>query len=256
MTKLLKGSMHAAIIPAGLDIYATRWWSAMAMNGMALLIAFSVVLAYQHNRSPLDLVLVPALAGLAALPVVAWKRYRLIDFGHPEKPSLATALYALLAAIGVHAIEDQTLLDRWAGLWAGVIIGLSLGALILWFERPTKILWASVATGLLIFASWGMTQVFDCLLDNSPQRTEQTLIERRYTTEAHCRGGARSTPGYCTGRNAQYVALSPVFFDLPSQLSVDGGWYSRVQLGDPICVVEGSGRFGARWYRFDVCPQL
>ena len=246
--------MHVVRLHAGQDIYVTRWWRATAINASALPIAFWVILAYQQNRSPLDLALVPALAGLAALPIVAWRRYRLTDFGHQEKPSLAPALYALLVAIGVHTVEDQTLLDRPAGLWAGVIFGLILGALILWSERPVKILWAVVATALLIFASWGLVQIFNCLLDDSPQNMQATAIERQYTTEAYCTGGSRFNPAHCIGRHAQYIVFSPVPFDLPPQLSVDGGWYRHRQVGDAVCVVERSGRFGARWYSFDVCP--
>ena len=131
----------------------------MVMNAVAVIIALWVVLAYHHNRSPLELILVPALAGIAVFPVIAWKRFRLIDFGNAEKPSLAPGFYALLLAIGVHAIEDQTLLDRSAGLWIGVIIGLILGAPALWFERPVKAVWACIAVALLVFAAWGVTQL-------------------------------------------------------------------------------------------------
>lgn len=226
----------------------------MAMNGVALIIALWVVLAYQHNRSPLELVLLPALGGIVALPSVAWKRFRLIDFGDAEKPSLATGFYALLLAIGVHAIEDQTLLDRSVGLWIGVIVGLILGALILWFERPVKALWAFMAVALLVFAAWGMTQIVNCLLDNSPEIAVQTGTDNRYTTEPSCSRGGRYSPGSCTGEFSQYVVLSPVPAGRPTQFSVGGGWYRHTQVGDRICIVERSGRFGARWYRFDLCP--
>jgi len=61
----------------------------MALNGFTLIIALWVILAYQHNRTPLEWVLIPALVGIFALPVVAWNRFRLIDFGDVEKPSIA-----------------------------------------------------------------------------------------------------------------------------------------------------------------------
>lgn len=245
--------MRAILILSSQNAYVTRWWSAMAMNGVALIIALWVVLAYRDNRSPLELVLLPALGGIVAFPVVAWKRFRLIDFGDAEKPSLATGFYALLLAIGVHAIEDQTLLDRSAGLWIGVIVGLILGAAILWHERPVKAVWAFLAIALLIFAAWGMTQIVNCLLDNSPEIAVQTGIDNRYTTEPSCSRGGRYSPGSCTGKFSQYVILSPGPYGLPARLSVDGGWYRRTQAGDRICIMERSGRFGARWYRFDLC---
>jgi hypothetical protein len=246
--------MRAVSILASQDTYATRWWSAMAINGVALIIALWVILVYQHNRSPLELVLLLALGGIVALPVVAWKRFRLIDFGDAEKPSLATGFYALLLAIGVHAVEDQTLLDRSAGLWIGVIVGLPLGALILWLERPVKAIWASLTLALLIFAAWGMMQIVNCLLDNSPEVAVQTGIDSRYTTQPSCARGGRYSAGSCMGTFSQYIVLSPVPYGLPAQLSVDSGWYRHAQVGDRICITERSGRFGARWYRFDLCP--
>jgi len=246
--------MRAIPIHAGQDSYVTRWWSAMAMNGVALITALCVILAYHHNSSPLELVLMPALGGIAALPVVTWKRFRLIDFGDAEKPSLATGFYALLLAIGVHAIEDQTLLDRTAGLWDGVIIGLILGALILWLERPVKAIWAFVAIALLIFAAWGTMQIVNCLLDKSPEVAVQTGIVSRYRTEPSCVSGDLYSSSSCIGTFSQYVILSPVAYGLPAQLSVDGGWYRRTHVGDRICITEHSGRFGAHWYRFDLCP--
>ncbi len=246
--------MHAIPTLASQDAYVTRWWSAMAINGVALIIAAWVILAYSHNRSPLEFVLAPALGGIVALPIVAWKHFRLVDFGDAEKPSLATGFYALLLAIGVHAIEDQTLLDRSAGLWGGVIVGLILSALILWHERPVKIVWAFVTIALLIFAAWGMIQIVNCLLDNGPESTMQIGIDSRYNTMPSCSRGGRYSSGSCTGTFSQYVVLSPVPCGLPAQLSVDGGWYRRAQVGDRICITERSGRFGARWYRFDLCP--
>lgn len=241
-------------IHANKDAYVTRWWSAMAMNGIALIIAVWVILAYHHNRSPLEFVLAPALVGIVAMPIVAWRRFRLIDFGNAEKPSLATGFYALLMAIGVHTLEDQTLLDRSAGLWIGVIVGLILGALLLWLERPVKLIWAFVAIALLIFAAWGVTQIVNCLLDTSPQVAVQTGIDSRYTTKPSCTSGGRYSAGLCKGTFSQYIVLSPVPYGLPTQLSVDGGWYRHVEVGDRICIAEHSGRFGARWYRFDLCP--
>lgn len=226
----------------------------MAINGVALVIALWVILAYQHNRSPLEFVLVPALGGIVVLPIVAWQRFRLIDFGDAEKPSLATGFYALLLAIGGHAIVDQTLLDRSVGLWAGVIAGLILGALILWLERPVKAIWAFLTLALLAFAAWGMAQVVNCLLDTSPEVAVQTGIDSRYMTEPSCAAGGRYGAGSCRGTFSQYIVLSPVPYGLPTQLSVDGGWYRRAHVGDRICITERSGRFGARWYRFDLCP--
>ena len=228
----------------------------MALNGLALIIALWVILAYQHNRTPLEWVLIPALVGIFALPVVAWNRFRLIDFGDVEKPSIAPGFYALLLAIGVHAIEDQTLLDRSAGLWVGGIVGLILGALILWQERPVKAFWGIVAVAFLSFAAWGMIQTANCLLDHSPEVSVQTGIESRYTTEPSCVTGDLHSSGSCVGKFAKYVVLSPVPYGLPAQLSVDGGWYRRAQVGDRICIVERPGRFGARWYRFDLCPPV
>ena len=247
--------MHTIPTIAGHDAYVTRWWSAMAMNGIALTIALWVILAYSHNRSPLNFALVPALGSIVALPVVAWKRFRLIDFGAAEKPSLATGFYALLLAIGAHALEDQTLLDRSAGLCIGVIVGLILSALILWHERPVKIVWVFVTVGLTIFAAWGMVQIVNCLLDSSPEAVAQIRIDSRYNTQPSCVTGDFHSPGSCRGTFSQYVVLSSVPYGLPKQLSVDGGWYRHTQAGDRICIVERSGRFGARWYRFDLCPQ-
>ena len=248
--------MHVISTSAGKQNYVTRWWSAMAMNSVSLIVALWVVLAYQHNRTPLDLALIPALAGIVFLPVVAWKRFRLIDYGDAEKPSLATGFYALLLAIGVHAIEDQTLLDRSAGLWSGVMVGLILSALILWFERPVKAFWAFVTIAVLIFAAWGMTQTANCLLDHSPDVSVQTGIDNRYTTEPHCSfGGGPYSSGSCRGQFSQNVILSPVPYGLPAQLSVDGDWYRRAQIGDHVCITVHSGRFGARWYSFDLCPR-
>ncbi|MGN6208770.1 hypothetical protein [Asticcacaulis sp.] len=247
--------MHVISIPAGEQSYVTRWWSAMAMNSVALIIALWVVLAYQHNRSPLDMALIPALAGIAVLPAVAWKRFRLIDYGDAEKPSLATGFYALLLSIGVHAIEDQTLLDRSAGLWAGVMVGLILSALILWFERPVKAFWAFVTIAVLIFAAWGMAQIVNCLLDNSPEVAVQTGIDSRYATEPFCTHGGRYSSGSCVGKFAKYAVLSPLPYGLPAQLSVDSGWYRRAQIGDRVCITVHSGRLRARWYSFDLCPR-
>jgi hypothetical protein len=236
------------------DVYVTRWWSAMAINGLALVIALWVILAYSHNRSPLNLALVPALGGIAMLPVLAWQRFRLIDYGNKERPSLATGFYALLMAIGAHAIEDQTLLDRSVGFWVGVIVGLILSALVLWYERPVKAVWAFVSTGLLILGVWGTIQIVNCLADNRQEIAVQTGIDSRYNTQPSCVTGDLHSPGSCLGTFSQYVILSPVPYGLPGQLSVDGGWYRRAQVGDRVCITEHPGRFGARWYSFDLCP--
>lgn len=226
----------------------------MAVNGLALVLALWVVQAYHDNRSPVAFVLIPALAGLAALPVLARTRFRLIDFGNAEKPSLAFGFYSLLVAMGVHAVEDQTLLDRWHVLWLGAIVGISLSVLILWSERPVKVFWALFATVLLVFAAWGMMQVANCLLDRGSSQSFQTEIEDQYSTVPSCTSGSRYRSGLCIGTFSQYVIVSPVPYGLPARLSVDMGWYRRAQVSDRVCIVEHAGRFGARWYKFAPCP--
>lgn len=247
--------MHAFLTPLREDAYTRRWWLAVAMNGVALVIAIWVVQTYHHNRSPLNPVLIPALGGIAVFVVMASKRYRLIDFGDVEKPSLAFGFYSLLVAIGVHAIEDQTLLDRWNGFLWGVIFGIMLSALILWWERPVKAFWGLLAAALLIFAAWGMMQVMNCLLDHGPGYRVQTDVEDRYSTVPSCTAGSRYRSGLCIGTFSQYIILSPAPYGLPARLSVDMGWYRRAHTADSVCIVVRPGRFGARWYRFDLCPR-
>jgi hypothetical protein len=168
---------------------------------------------------------------------------------------LAFGFYALLIATGAHALEDQTLLDRSFGLWVGVIVGLSLGGLIIWLERPVKVVWAFVAVTLLIFAAWGMIQIINCFLDQGAGYPIQTYIGGLDFTKPVCTGGSgRYSTRACRGRFSQYMLLSPAPYGLPARLSIDMGWYRHAQIRDRVCIVEHAGRFGARWYKFAPCP--
>ncbi len=237
------------------DPEVVRWTFAVALNLVAGIWAIFIYLSAGTSRSPVDVPLDIGLIGLFLLVAVARKRFRLTWGGDEGTSSLAPGFHALLLAIGLHVLFDQTLLDRTRGLWAGVGIGLVLSVPLLWSNRPVNRFAAMFTTAFMCLAMWSVVQVANCLLDGSPGQEVRTTVVDKATAMPHCSYGGRYTGGRCSGSYRSILALSPTPQGFPDALAVSGGLYDHEKIGGSLCLTGHSGRFGAGWFRFRPCPK-
>ena len=181
----------------------------------------------------------PVVALLALLPWLA-----LVATARRPKADLYIPLMLPGCVLGLRAVIDVQLLERWQALLPAAVIAIVMAVLIRLTREDREFpLWLSLLLFVPVTAFYGYGSVVlaNKLLDRSPPKLYLTFV---YDRSMH----------KVSRQMVWNLRLGPWGPRKEAQnLSVPRGLYDATEIDDGICVLLHPGAFGMRWFEVAKC---